>query len=159
MGGGRPTAFAPWLPIEPEVYYRFEVFMLAPSMALSWLTAAATVQIVGRAFGGKGTFEDTLALLGFGTAVASWWTLAHDLVTAGLGAFGVINQRAYEDAMSSATPFRTLLWLLIAGYLVTFVLLFSKTVASAHGLRGIRATLVGALGFVAYQGVFLIFNR
>lgn len=159
MGGGRPTVFAPWLAIEPEVYYRFDVVILAPSMAMSWLMAAAIVQIVGRALGGKGTFEDTLALLGFATAVASWWTLAHDLVTAGLGAFGVINQRAYEDAMSSATPFRTLLWLLMVGYLVTFVLLFGRVAASVHGLRGIRATLAGALGFVAYQGVFVIFNR
>ena len=159
MGGGRPTVFAPWLAIEPELYYRYELFMLAPSMVMSWLLAAAIVQIAGRALGGKGTFEDTLALLGFATAIASWWTLAHDLFTSGLGAFGVINQRAYEDAMSSATPFRTLLWMLMAGYLVTFVVLFAKAVASAHGLRRGPAALVGTLGFVTYQGIFVIFNR
>ena len=64
--------------------------------------------------------------------LASWWTLLHDLVTAGLGAAGVMDQRAYEDRMSSPTVFRTIPWFLMIGYLVAFV---------------------------TYQLVFVIFNR
>jgi hypothetical protein len=33
-------------------------------------------------------------------------------VTAGLGAFHVIDQRAYEDALNAPTALRALLWLL-----------------------------------------------
>jgi hypothetical protein len=41
MGHGRPTVFAPWLALDPEVYYRWNVFFVAPSMGMSWLLAAA----------------------------------------------------------------------------------------------------------------------
>ena len=159
MGHGRPTVFTPWLAIDPEVYYRWEVFLVAPSMILSWLVAGAVVQLAARAFGGAGTFEDTLSALGFATAVASWTTLGHDLVTSALGAFGVINQRAYEDAMSSATPFRTLIWILMLAYLVAFVFLYAKAVAVVHRQSAGRAFFLGALGFCAYQSIFVLFNR
>ena len=159
MGHGRPTVFAPWLAIDPELYYRWEVFLVAPSMILSWLVAGAVTQLAARAFGGAGSFEDTLSALGFATAVASWTTLGHDLLTSALGAFGVIDQRAYEDALSSATPFRALIWILMLAYLVAFVFLYAKAVAVVHRQNAGRALLAGALGFCAYQGVFVLFNR
>ena len=159
MGHGRPTVFTPWLAIDPEAYYRWEVFLVAPSMIMSWLLAGAVVQLASRHFGGTGTFEDTLSALGLATAVASWTTLGHDLVTSALGAFGVIDQRAYEDAMSSATPFRTLIWILMLAYLVAFVFLYAKAIAVVHRQSAGRAALLGALGFCAYQGVFVLFNR
>ena len=71
-------------------------------------------------------------VLGFGIAIGSWWTLFHDLVTTFLGAVRLIDQRAYEDAMSSPTIFRTILWSLMLAYLVTFVVLFSNGIAAAH---------------------------
>jgi hypothetical protein len=159
MGRGRPTAFAPWLAIAPDAYYRYDVFLLAPSTVAAWLLAGAVVQLVARRFGGAGTFEDTLSGLGFATAVASWCTLGHDLVTSCLGAFGVIDQRAYEDAMSSPTPFRTILWALMIAYLIAFVVLFAEAIAAAQRVRPARAAWLGALGFVVYQGVFVVFNR
>jgi hypothetical protein len=159
MGRGRQTAFKPWLAIDAESYYRWNVFLLAPSMALSWIVAAGIVQLLARFFEGKGTFEDTLSALGFGVAVASWWTLLHDLVTAGLGAFHVIDQRAYEDALNAPTTFRAVLWLLMGGYLAAFVVLFSKGIAAAQGVRRRHAALLGTTAFAAYQLMFVLFNR
>lgn len=83
---------------------------------MGWLLAGALAQLVARWWGGAGTFEGTLSTLGFGIAIASWCTLAHDLVTSALGASRVMDQRAYEDAMSSPTPFRTLIWALMMAY-------------------------------------------
>jgi hypothetical protein len=114
---------------------------------------------LARALGGRGTFEGTASVLGFGTAIASWWTLLHDLVTAFLGATGVIDQRRYEDALSSPTVFRTALWTLMAGYLISFVLLYARGVAAAHRLSTGRSLATGAAAFVVYQLVFVIFNR
>ena len=159
MGHGRPTVFTPWLAIDPEDYYRWNVFLVAPAMLMSWLLAAAVAHLVARAWGGHGSFEDTLAALGFGVAIASWCTLLHDLVTTFLGAVHVIDQRAYEDAMSSPTPFRTMLWALMLAYLVAFVVLFAKGLGAAHRLPKVRAAALGALAFVAYQLVFVLFNR
>ena len=159
LGHGRPTVFRPWLAIDAESYYRWNVFLLAPSMVMSWILAAAVAQLFARLFGGKGTFEDALSVFGFGSAIASWWTLLHDLVTAFLGAVGIVNQRAYEDAMNAPTIFRALLWLLMAGYLAAFVVLFSKGIAAAQRVGRVASGILGTTAFVTYQLVFVIFNR
>lgn len=159
FGHGRPTVFHPWLAIDPEVYYRYDLFLLAPSVIMAWLVAGGLVQLGARVLGGTGSFEQTLAALGFGIGVASWTLMLHDLVTAFLGAVGVMNQRAYEDAMSSPTIWRTLLWIQMGLYLVAFCALFAIGTGASHRLGRARSAILGVLGFFAYQLVFVIFNR
>lgn len=158
--GGRPTAFTPWLAIPAEHYYRANLVLHAPSVLLAWVSAGGFAQLAARALGGRGAFEDTLAALGLGIGVASWATGPHDLVTTFLGYVGALDQRAYEDAMSTpgTWPHR-LIWSLMLVYLVAFVALFTRGVGAAHGLRGARAFVAGATGFAVYQAVFVLFNR
>lgn len=158
--GGRPTVFTPWLAVEPERYYTFNQYWIVPSILLAWVTASGITQIVARALGGTGTFEDTQVVVGFGLSVSSWWTGAHDVISTALGFAGVIDQRAYEDAMS--TPGRVphaVIWALMLGYLGWFVLTFTRGVMAVHRLSLPRAMGAGATGFVGYQFVYLIFNR
>jgi hypothetical protein len=157
LGGGLP--FKPWLAIPEEIYYRYNVFFLAPSMLMSWILSAGVVQLLSRRFSGKGSFEDTLSVLGFGIGVASWSTLFHDLVTSFLGALHIINQRQYEVALNSPTIWRDLLWFLMAAYLVWFILLFSKGIGAAQRIRRGPAFALGVTAFFVYQTVFFIFNR
>lgn len=159
MAHGRPVALRPWLAIDAEAYYRWDVFLFAPSAVMGWLLAGGVAQLLARRFGGTATFEDTLAALGFATAIASWCTLAHDLITSALGAFGVLDQRAYEDAMSSPTPSRALIWTLMIAYAAAFVALYTIAVASTHRIGRARACVTGVVAFAAYQGILLIFNR
>jgi hypothetical protein len=157
--GGRPTVFHPWLAIDAEVYYHYNQFLIVPSIVLAWVAAGGFTQLAARALGGEGSFEDTLAVLGFGVSIASWWTGLHDLITTFLGFIGVIDQRAYEDAMSGPTPARTLLWILMTGYLVWFLMLFGKGVGAVHRISVARSAIAGTLGFVVYQLIFVLFNR
>ena len=157
--GGRPTVFTPWLAIPAEDYYRFNQWVIVPSLVLAWVAAAGFAQLAARALGGTGEFEGTLAALGFGLSVSTWWTGLHDVVTTFLGWLRVIDQRAYEDALSTPTPFRTALWVLMTGYLVWFLLTFSMGVGAAHRLRVAPAAVAGTTGVVVYQLVFVIFNR
>jgi hypothetical protein len=157
--GGRPTVFRPWLAIPAEVYYRYNLYMVAPSILLAWIAATGFAHLAARALGGTGSYEDTLAVLGFGLSISSWWTGLHDVVTTFFGYVHIIDQRAYEDAMSTPTPFRTLLWVLMTGYLVSFVVTFTKGIGAAHRLAMVPATIGGTLGFIVYQGVFVVFNR
>lgn len=157
MGGGLP--FRPWLSIAPEVYYRYNVFFCAPSMFLGWILSAGVVQVYSRLLGGKGSFEQTLGLMGFGISIASWATGIHDFVTSLLGALHIINQNAYELALNSPTIWRTLLWIQMVVYLLWFILLFTQSIRSAQGLKPVAAVAGGLLGFVVYQGFFFIFNR
>jgi hypothetical protein len=157
--GGRPTEFRPWLAISAEDYYHWNLFLHLPSILLAWVSAAGFTQLLARGLGGRGSFEHTLAVLGFGISIASWWTGLHDLVTTFLGYVGAIDQRAYEDAMNGPTPARTMLWVLMGGYVVAFLVMFTKGVGAVHRLSLPRCIAAGALGFVVYQTVFVIFNR
>jgi hypothetical protein len=157
FGGGE--AFHPWLDIPADIYYRYNVFFLAPSMFMGWILAAGVAQLICRAFSGTGSFESTLAVLGFGIGVASWSTGLHDLVTSFLGAIGVIDQRSFEAALNSPTVWRALLWILMAVYLVWFIALFSAGLRAVHRLNRGQSVVVGIIAFLVYQGFFLIFNR
>jgi hypothetical protein len=157
LGGGQP--FHPWLAIPPEIYYRYNVFFVAPSMFMGWILSAGVVQLISRLFSGKGSFEQTLSVIGFGISVASWSTLIHDLLTSFLGALHVISQRNYEVALNSPTVWRTLLWIQFAIYLSWFIVLFATGIGKAQGLKGWRTVLLGFIAFICYQMFFLIFNR
>lgn len=158
--GGRPTVFKPWLAVDPERYYTFNQYWIIPSILLAWVTASGITQLVARALGGTGSFEDTQVVVGFGLSVSTWWTGAHDVVSTALGFAGAIDQRAYEDAMSTPghVP-HAVIWALMLGYVVWFVLTFMRGVMVVHRLSLPRALGAGAFGFVGYQFVYLLFNR
>ena len=83
----------------------------------------------------------------------------HDLVTSFLGAVHVINQREFEDALNAPTFWRALLWFLMTLYAVWFVVAFAAGIGAAQRVRRGPAVILGAIGFVIYQGVLLIFIR
>jgi hypothetical protein len=157
FGGGQP--FKPWLDIPLEEYYRYNVFFCAPSMFLGWILAAAVAHLLSKLMKGSGTFEQTLCVFGFGIGIASWSTGLHDLLTSFLGAIHVISQREYEVALNSPTIWRTLLWIQMAAYLFWFLFLFGKGIQKVQAVKGWQAALIGTIGFIMYQGFFLIFNR
>lgn len=158
-GGAHPTTFAPWLAIPAEDYYRYNRFLLAPSIFLAWLTAGGVVQLLGHFVRGSGSFEDTLAVLGFGIAIPNLASLAHDLPVSFCGAIGVIDAMQHEAAMNAPGPWRTLLWSSYSAYLVWFLVVFPKAVGAAQRVRALPALLLGVLGFVTYQLIFMLFNR
>jgi hypothetical protein len=157
--GAYPSTFSPWLALPAETYYRYNVFLLPPSILGAWLLASAVVQMAGRAVSARGSFDDTVSVLGFAISVASWSLLPHDLTVAALGAAGVIDGRAHEHAMNAPTPARDILWFFMAVYLIAFPLLFTAALGAAHRIRRVAAGFLGALGFIVYQMVFVLFNR
>lgn len=50
LGNGAPSTFTPWLNIPKESYYFWNQFLIAPSMLLAWLAAAAYMQAVNQYF-------------------------------------------------------------------------------------------------------------
>jgi hypothetical protein len=157
LGGGKP--FKPWLKIPDELYYRYNVFFLAPSMLLGWILAAGVMQLLSKLLKGSGSFEDTLCITGFGIGIASWATGVHDLTTSFLGGIHIINQNEYELAMNTATVWRTLLWIQMIAYVIWLCILFVKGIRVAHNMKWSYSLTVGIIGFIIYQFFFFIFNR
>lgn len=157
--GGAPSSFTPFLAIPKDLYYQYNRFFLAPTMLMCWILAAGVAQLVSRSFQGKGSFEDTLSVLGFGISIASLASLLHDLPDSFLAAIGVLDPRWYEQALNSPTIWRTILWSLYSLYFILFFVLFPKRIRAAQRIRRGPALAVGILAFVVYMGIFLIFNR
>jgi hypothetical protein len=74
-------------------------------------------------------------------------------------AAGFINAAQHEIAMNTPTIWRTILWICFAVYFFAFLVLFYKTVRAVHQLNGIRSFIIGTIGFILFQIVFLVFNR
>lgn len=65
---------APWLVLDPKVYYLVETFYLTPVVFLAWILGAGIIQVLGRLFGGQGSFEGTLHMTGY-SLWAPWYPL------------------------------------------------------------------------------------
>jgi hypothetical protein len=157
--GGAPSTFKPWLAIPIEEYFRYDIFLVAPSLYLGLIASSGVVQLISKLFHGKGTYENTVAVIGFGIGVATWSTMLHDLSDAGLGFLGIIDLREYEAILNAPTFWRGLLLTLFAIYFIWFLVLFTKGIEKAHGLSGWKSMILAFVALIIYQGVFLIFNR
>jgi hypothetical protein len=103
ISGGAPSTFAPWLAIPKEQYFKYDIFIAAPSMFMYWVLASGVIQLLSRLFSGTGSFEDTATAIGFGIGVATWASLIHDLTDAALGVLGLVDMNAHEAALNSRT--------------------------------------------------------
>jgi hypothetical protein len=158
-GGGAPSSFTPWLAVPADVYYSYNRIWVAPSMFGCWILAAGVAQLLSRPFSGKGSFEDTLSVFGFGITLATFFALLHDLPDSFLGAIGLLDLREYEVVLNSPTIWRAILLTLYSIGLIMLVVLFIKGVSAAQRLKPGPAILVGLVAAIVYQGVFFIFNR
>ncbi|HLO13323.1 MAG TPA: Yip1 family protein [Anaerolineales bacterium] len=159
IGGSAPSAFKPWLAVPTDVYYYYNRFWLAPSMFGCWILAAGVAHLLSRLFSGKGSFEDTLSVFGFGITIASAFSLLHDLTDSFLGAIGLLDLRWYEVALNSPTIWRAILWILYSIFGILMPVLLIKGVRAAQRIKPAPALMIGLLAFVIYQGIFFVFNR
>lgn len=158
--GGRPTVMVPWLAIPAEAYYRWNLYLNAPSTVLAWVSAAGFAHLTARALGGRGDYESVLGTLGLAISVAMWTTGLHDVVTTCLGYVGALDQRAYEDAMNAGdtSPGRLIRALMLC-YAAAFSILFTKAIGASHRLGVARSAFAGLIGFAIFQSVYFLFNR
>lgn len=142
---------APFLRIPDEIYYLWAIAFTGPALLAGWLLATAVMQLTARVAGGTGAFEDLAGAIGVVTAIASLATLIPDLVMGGLGIYG--------GAWTTTWPGQVLIngWLTL--YVVLFLVWLPTAVRAVHGLSRGRAAVVGAGGFVSYQGFIFIFVR
>jgi hypothetical protein len=159
ISGGAPSSFTPWLAVPKDLYYFYNRFWLAPSMFGCWILAAGVAHLLSHLFAGKGSFEDTLSVFGFGITVATFFALLHDLTDTFLGAIGVLDLRWYEQALNSPTIWRALLWISYSTALILLFALLIMGVRAAQRIKPGQAIFIGMVSAIVYQGVFLIFNR
>lgn len=159
MGGGAPSSFTPWLAVPKEVYYFYNRFWLAPSMFGCWILAAGAAHLLSRLVSGKGSFEDTLSVYGFGITIATFIAALHDLTDSFLGAIGLLDLRWYEFALNSPTIWRIILLTLYSTALLMLCIQLILGLAVVQKIKRRHALWIGFVAAVVYQVTFLVFNR
>jgi hypothetical protein len=156
--GGTPSL--PWLAIPPAEYFKWEVLFVAPVTVLCWVLAGGVMHLLSKPFGGRGTFDDTLASLGFAIALATFISLIPDAIRALLTSLGVINRAAWERAVyEPGTADFVFLWAYMIAYMLALLSLLPVSVVWSQRLQRWPAIVVGIAGAVVYQGVYFIFIR
>jgi hypothetical protein len=158
-GGGAPSSFTPWLAVPKEVYYYYNRFWLAPSMLSCWILSAGVAYLLSRLVGGKGSYDDTLSVFGFGITIATFFAAIHDVTDSFLGATGLLDLRWYEVQLNSPTIWRGILLTLYGIALVLLLVYLVIGVGKAQKIRPGHALWIGCIAAVTYQVFFMVFNR
>jgi hypothetical protein len=159
IGGGAPSSFTPWLAVPEEVYYSYNRFWVAPSMLSGWILSAGVAYLLSRLVGGKGSYDDTLGVFGFGITVATFFAALHDVTDSFLGAAGLLDLRWYEVQLNTPTPWRTILWTLYGIALVLLVVYLIIGINKAQKIKLGHALWIGFIAAATYQVFFMVFNR
>lgn len=159
QAGGAPSTFKPWLAIPAEDYFFWDIFLSIPGIFISIICATGIIQLLSHLWSTSGSFEDTFVVIAFGSGVASWATMLHDLTDAFLAFIGVISMQEYERLLNEPGFFHYMLYTLFLIYFIWFPLLFAKGFGEVHKGSSAKSVFFGILGLIIYQGVLLIFIR
>lgn len=159
FAGGSPSTFKPWLTIPIEDYFKYDIVLTTPGYYLAWVGAASTMYLLSRLMKGKSSFDNILAIVGFGVGVATWSSMLHDLTDAFLSVIGVIEMREYERLLNEPTFWRGLLWTLYTIYFFWLLTLFTIGIKIAQGFSLLKSILISLIGLFSFQLILFIFIR
>lgn len=153
---GFGAAVPPFLPIAAQDYYLAEAFFTIPVFWICALTLAAVVQFLSVFSGGKGKFEDCVAVAGFSlfiTIIPFMWIpetimVVFNLHSPGVELAGTIGLDPTVDLIFRQCG--TVLWQL------TVTLIGVKKVQQ---LSWGKTLVIGLAGFVVYVVVFWTYIR
>ena len=156
---GRISKIAAWVTIPLEHYFFWEVFFIGAVTFGCWILASGVVYLLSRLVSGKGSYDDTLALLGFAVAVPTTFAFLHDSVTGFMTATGMMSAAAWERSITTPGVGLVLFWAYMVIYLLGLLVLFPLATAAAQKLRGWHTLWLGWVGVAVYQGIYFIFIR
>ena len=159
FAGGSPSTFKPWLAIPIEEYFKYDIILSFPGYYIGWIEASVTVYLLSRLLKGRSSFDNILAIIGFGIGVATWSSLLHDLTDALLSIIGIIDMGEYEKLLNAPTFWRGLLWSLYALYFFWFLTLFTIGIRKAQGFGIFTSIVLALVGLFTFQVTLLIFIR
>lgn len=134
----------PWLNIPVESFRFYELFYYMPYGFVLWILIAGLAQTLSRAFGGRGTFENCLNIMGIVVFTPFVFIDSVDAL------YIILNQGNWSFIFNTITRSLYVIWstmLLSIGLIVT------------HKLSSAKATFIGVLCSLFSVLVNLIFIR
>lgn len=148
-----------WVNIPAQQYYFWEIFFALPVFIIGWLLAAAILHLLSILFKGKGTFESTLALLGFALTIPTFVTWIPETIGTILFVSGIHTQKDWLDAVS-----RPGFWKIFADAyeyvaLAWYLMLFWMAASVSQKLKWKPAVFTGTLTVIIVGFLMVIFIR
>lgn len=158
-GIGVGATVSPWLRIPAEEYYFWEIFMVFPVYFGVWVLGAGFVQLVSRPLGGSGSFEGTLATLGFAMTIPWYVTWVVETLGMILVMMDVITLAQWQDVAENHTVGKVfaIAYQLIA--MVWLIVLMPIAVRSSQGLTAIPSFVVGMVTLIIVGIISFVFIR
>jgi len=149
----------PFLRIDAEEYFWWGAVFYAPVIVAAWLLASDVVFLLSLAARRRPRFTRVLTAMAGAVSIGTLGTLIPDLITSPLRALGVIPEQAWEASISAQGGWFVFTWCTLTVYLLLFLVAFPVAVRHSTGITGWRATVIGVLAFVAFQGFEYVFIR
>lgn len=144
--------------VSAQNYYFFEIFFALPVSLAGWILAAGFARLLGMWGKGSGSFEGTLAALGFAVSLPMFVTWIPETIFAVLLLLGM-TQEEFMELMARPGFLQIFGW----AYQIIAVLWMLGLVILAVGisqkLQPFRAALIGFLTLILFMAVMLIFIR
>jgi hypothetical protein len=147
------------LNIPAEVYYFWQIFFALPVFALGWILAAGVFQLASRWFKGKGTFEDSLAILGFAIALPSFVTWLPETLWTVQFLAGSLSEEAWQAMLAQPGLFQVFQVSYQYVALAWYLALFAVAGVVVQKLRWGQAVIVATLAVAVTGLVMVVFIR
>ena len=148
-----------WVSIPADGYYFWEIFFAMPVVILGWIMAAGVAQLLSKIFGGSGTFEGTLSVLGFAVTIPMFVTWIPETVGTILILSGAMRHKDWLELTSTPGFWQVfgLAYQLVA--VAWYAFLFPVAIAQCQKLRWWRAIIVGVVTLALFGLVMFTFIR
>jgi hypothetical protein len=137
------------LKIPIEKYYLYESFFLLPITLCTYIMLAALIRILSLPFKGKGSFEDTLSLIGLPFIILLFFMLIPDLITDYI-LRSYIKSSIYWNIVNPIRLFIPSFWIIIIHIIA---------VKEVQKLSNIKAIIVSILSYIPYMAIVMTYIR
>ena len=148
-----------WINIPAEEYYFCEIFFALPVYILGWILAAGIAQLLSRAFKGNGTFESTLATLGFAITLPSFVTWIPETAGTILFLSGIMTQKEWQEIIARPGFWQVFANVYIFVGVAWYLALIPLAVAASQKIRWWQSAITGVVTTAIIGFIMLVFIR
>lgn len=148
-----------WGSIPADEYYCWEILFAMPVVILGWIMAAGIAQLMSKWFGGSGTFEGALAVLGFAVTIPMFVTWIPETIGTILILSGVMSHTDWIEMTSTPGFWQVFGLAYQLAAVAWYVFLFPVAIVQSQRLRWWRAIIVGVVTLAFFGLAMFTFIR
>lgn len=148
-----------WINIPAEKYYFWEIFFALPIFAMGWIFASSLIYLTGKVFIGQGSFDSTLAVMGFAFALPCLLTWIPETIGSILFATGLLTQKEWLGIIARPGFWRVFADIYQFIALAWYIILFPIGAYASLKTNKFQSILIGIFSLAVTGFILFIFIR